>query len=392
MDAEILILGGNHQNPLGIVEALGRKGLKSNVIIHSDHKSSFVLKSKYVKRGWILKSREEIISCIIENFNDYTSKAVAYACNDDMACILGDNYETLKDILFLPVIPGNGNMRRWMNKEFQGDIARSVGLITPEEWLITNGQIPSDIVYPCITKSLTSVGKGKSEFSLCNNREELQKFFGSHPGNNEIQVQRFIDKEFEYQFLGLSLNGDEEIIIPGRTQIEHTSHFNNLVFLKYQQDTLVKGHDLLPEVKKLIKRSGFSGLFSAEFIHGKDGKDYFLEVNFRNDGNGIVTTASGTNLPYIWYLYCTGGDFKNELEKSTVADTYLMPEDSQFMLMLEGDISYRTWRENLRKTTCFLTYFKDDKAPFRALLWLQKKPLAILTAKYLLRKLHIVRR
>ena len=53
MNIEVLILGGNHQNPLGVIEALGQKGIFSNVIINTNLRKSFVLKSKYVKQGWI---------------------------------------------------------------------------------------------------------------------------------------------------------------------------------------------------------------------------------------------------------------------------------------------------------------------------------------------------
>lgn len=392
MKSEVLILGGNHQNPLGIIEALAQKGLMSNVIILSDSKSSFVLKSKFVKQGWICKKCDEMLEIMLSHFSRLPLKTVVYACNDNTAAFISRNYTKLKDYFYLPGIPGDHALLSWMDKEYMAEVARQLYIDSPKEWVVSKDEIPDDITFPCVTKSLTSVNKGKSEFSLCHNLTELETFFRQYSHSDKIQLQKFIDKEFEYQFLGLSLNGGNEIIIPGRTHINKTSNFNNLTFLKYQADTRVADNDILPKVKAFIKASGYSGLFSAEFMHGKDGKDYFLEVNFRNDGNGIAATVSGVNLPYIWYLYCTEGDYRCEIQKSRVTETYCMPEDSYFMSMLSGDISFREWRNNLRKANCYVTYFKGDSAPFWSLLWLQKRSLIILSVKYFLRKLHLLRK
>ena len=386
---EILILGGNHQNPLGVMEALGQKGLKSNVIIYGSCKSSFVLKSRYVKKSWICATTTEILTCILANFKDPDNKAVAFACNDDMASFLSDNYDKLAPFLFIPGIKEQGALTAWTNKGKMCEEAAAIGLTIPKTWIVENKQIPADIIYPCVTKSLTSVNNGKSEFILCNKREELESFLSEHVHSNKIQVQQFIDKEFEFQYIGCSLNEGEVVIIPGRTHIEVTTHFNNLTFLKYQKDKIVNDPATLTLTEKFVRYTGYSGLFSVEFMHGKDGKDYFLEMNFRNEGNGIVVTAAGTNLPYIWYLYCTGGDYQKEIASSSVIDTYCAPEDSYFISMLQGDLTFKDWRQNMKKCTCYITYFKDDTRPFWALMWLMKRSIVASLVIYFLRKLHL---
>ena len=57
-----------------------------------------------------------------------------------------------------------------------------------------------------------------------------------------------------------------------------------------------------------------------------------MEINFRNDGNAICVTAAGFNLPYIWYLYNTGGNYREEIEASKVKPTYVMPEFADISL------------------------------------------------------------
>lgn len=374
MNNEILILGGNHQNPLGVIEALGQKGLQSNVIVYSTCKNSFILKSKYVKKGWIFASTKEILDCILTYFKDTEKKAVAYACCDDMAAFLSDNYDVLSQYLYIPGIKKQGAVTTWTDKAKMCEEAAAIGLTVPKSWIVTNKHVPEDIIYPCVTKSMTSVNNGKSEFAVCNDRGELE-FFVNQVHNETIQVQQFIDKEFEFQYIGCSLNDGKIIFIPGRTHIEFTTHFNNITFLKYQKDRVVKDPVTPVLTEEFIRRTGYSGLFSVEFIHGKDGKDYFLEMNFRNDGNGVVVTAAGTNLPYIWYLYCAGGNYQREIDTSAVKETYCAPEDSYFISMLQGDMTFSQWRKNMKKCTCYITYFKDDTAPFWALIWLMKRAL-----------------
>ena len=87
-------------------------------------------------------------------------------------------------------------------------------------------------------------------------------------------------------------------------------------------------------------------------------------MNFRNDGNAYCVTSAGTNLPYIYYLYNTNGDYKSEIKKSTVSTTYIVPEFYYFKNMLAGEISFKEWRKNMNLATCCTTYFKNDKLPF----------------------------
>jgi len=384
MGNRVLIVGGNHQNPLGVIEAFGQKGILSDVIIMGKCKKSFVLKSKYIARGWICHSDEEVIFTIISNFTDTKNKAVAIACSDDAACLLNEHNDILGWLLYLPGTRLQGSLRSWQDKEYMTEVAAKIGMTIPKTWVVKNKEIPSDMEYPCITKSLTSVKLGKSEFSLCQNEEELKDFLDNKACSGAVQVQQFIDKEFEFQFIGCSLNGGEEVIIPGDTYIEPGNGFNNLTFLRYGKQKVLDSLDTLNLSAEFVRQTGYSGLFSIEFLQGKDGKDYFLEMNFRNDGNGAVVAAAGTNLPYIWYLYNTGGDYKAEIEKSTVKETYSAPEDSYFMSMLEGHLTFKQWRDNMKKVSCYITYFPGDTKPFWSLIWLQKWPIFATLVKRIL--------
>lgn len=157
MKNRILIIGGNYQNPLGVIEAFGQKGLRPYVIINTHDKSSFVLKSKYIEKGWICATDDETLDCIIKNFYDTSDKTVVIACNDNMASLLSNNYDRFKDFLIIPGVNKQGAVSEWMDKEKMSKAAESMGLLIPKSWIVSKDNMPSDIEFPCVTKSLTSV-------------------------------------------------------------------------------------------------------------------------------------------------------------------------------------------------------------------------------------------
>lgn len=389
MQNRVLVIGGNHQNTLGVIEALGQKGVRSCVIILGHINGSFVLKSKYVEKGWICEDEEAVVSSILTGFKPVERKAIAIACSDDAANILDAHYEQLNKLLVIPTVKEAGTLIYWTNKEKMTETAKRLGITIPSSWMINDKTIPADIEYPCVIKPITSVNHGKKGFAKCINEKELQAYLKSKQEGEPVQVQQYIEKEYEFQFIGCSLKEGDEVIIPGRTHIETTTEFNNLVFLCY--DSYDASFEQTVEDSKLfVKETGYSGLFSIEFMRGKDGKDYFLEMNFRNDGNGISVTSSGTNLPYIWYLYASGGDYKAEIANSTVKTTYMMPEISFFLSMINGEISFREWLADRKKTTCYLTRFEEDIEPYKTIIRPFKKKLPRYFMKFILIRLHIL--
>lgn len=386
MGNSVLIIGGNHQNPLGVTRALGERGVKADIIIVAPNvKSSFVLKSKYVHRGWIVDTYERALEIIREYFPEEKEKTVAYACCDDAASFLDMHLDELQARFILPGMSNQGQLTKWTHKDTMCELAAQIGLNVPPTWLVTQNSDLSIIEYPCVTKSISSVGNGKKEFTICASEKGLRNFLESKAISNRIQVEKYIDIDYEFQYFGCSLpNGD--ILMPGRSHIPETHGFNNITYLCYDKIPSTDYSETMKLAKKFVGATGYRGLFSVEFMRGKDGKDYFLEMNFRNDGNALCVTRAGTNLPFIYYLAVTGGDYMGEVASSTVETTYSSPEDSYFMSMVNGDIPFKKWWKNMRTVNCWITYDKNDSAPFWHLLWLQKRPLIVSIIKRLLGK------
>lgn len=373
MNNRILIVGTDHHNTLGLVESLGQKDVKPNVILFETKSSGYVLQSKYINKGWVLTTKEEVIRTMLDNFDDVQNRAIVYTTSDKTANLLDSYYEKLSPFFILPTVIRHGTLGRWMQKENMSKTAREVGLNVPETWIVTDNKIPLDIIYPCITKASSSVEGTKENICICNSDAELLSFLQSKKHSQEIQISQFIHKEFEFQFLGCSFDGGNEIIISGRTNIDRPNGIDNTFFLSFDK-VEPEMKETEEKVMNFIKRTGYNGLFSVEFLRSsKDGKDFFTEMNFRNDGNAVVQTAAGINIPYIYYLYYSGGDYKKELALSHVKKTWLMPEFYYFQCLLRNELGFFEWWRNMRKADCYTTFFKNDKKPFYYFLFHQLK-------------------
>ena len=359
-----LVIGGDHHNTLGVVESLGQKGIRPYVILFTPCRKCYVPHSKYVESGWNCSEENELIACITSNFNDRVNKTVIIATNDIVADILDRHFDEIKDISYVPTVKPAGDLNRTISKEHMSHLAKEVGLNVPQTWILEDGKIPPSINYPVITKAISSVQGTKDNIKVCYTVDDLESFIRHQQACSVIQIQKFIEKEFEFQLLGVSLNAGEEVFIPGRTHIDRPKGLDNTFFLWFDKVE----SSLQPLVEKAIafvRKTGYSGPFSIEFLRDKTtGTDYFTEMNFRNDGNAYVVTAAGTNIPYIYYLSLTGGNYKKELKESHVNKTYMAPEFYYFTRMLVGEVPFMEWLRNMRRCDCYTTFFKNDRRAF----------------------------
>lgn len=363
-DNLVIVFGGNHHNTLGVIRSLGEVGIRSNVVLCSDNiNDCYVIKSRYILTGAVFNSHEKCLAYIENKFTCPPQRKHVLICTSDAAASLIDlNYDKLKSDFFIP----NGGKQQWitqlMNKETMSNLALKTGLNVPKTWVINTKEYDiSNVKYPCITKPLVSKEGNKSDIIVCENAQQLKDYLsGKHCA--KLQIQEFIEKDFEYQLIGCSLDGGNEIVIPGVSIVIRPSAVSNTGFLKYVP--LEKFSHDLTKCYEFIKETHYSGLFSLEFLRDKSGIDYFMEINFRNDGNSICVTSAGVNLPYIWYLYNLGMDYKKELYGKNIKEIYVMPEFTDFSMMLKGKVSFIQWIKDVAQTDCFMEFDKKDMRPF----------------------------
>lgn len=356
---DIVVIGGNHHNTLGVIRALGRKGLQPTLILVSLEKKPFVSYSKYIKRVLQISVNEQIPATLLNHCKNEEYRPVVICCSDGSIGVIDENRSELTPFFHLPGAEAQERIAILMSKRRMAELAINIGLSIPKTYYIIDPPNElSQIALPCIIKPLESRKGSKSDISICRTIEELESYSKNH-NIQDYQIQSFIDKDFEYQLIGCATK--DEIIIPGVSKILRPCKGSNTSFLHYTP--LPEGFCDIEKCREFVRRTGYYGLFSLEFLRDKRGNDFFMEINFRNDGNAIAVTSAGVNLPYIWYLSCKGEDYQEE-KNHTVVPQYVMPDMAELKLLITRQISVSQYLGDLFKTNCFMEFDRNDIKPF----------------------------
>lgn len=364
MPNSVFVIGGNHHNTLGVIRSLGERGIKPYVIIQQDDMPQYVSRSRYISKCWLVSAEKEVFDVLMGDAVEYHygMKAVLIACADNLSSMVDMRSAELESLYYIPGAKEQGRISHLMDKEVMSGLARETGFTVPQSIAVNTADNQKiSIPLPWIIKPLLSKDGHKSDIERIYTSDEWRDYCVRH--SITVQVQQLIDKDFEYQLIGLSLDGGQEVVIPGVSHVIRPAATTNTGFLHYRplDDSY---QDVLELSRRFLTATGYSGLFSLELLRGTDGTDYFMEINFRNDGNAICVTAAGMNLPYIWYLYNTGGDYRKEIRQSIIKDVYVMPEFADFEFVRNKELGLNAWLKDVRRTDRFMEYDRKDRRPF----------------------------
>lgn len=361
---KVVVIGADHHNTLGVIRGLGERGIKPDVLLISNSNMVFVGRSKYINRLIQITKDIDVCDCLLNNYKKEKEKPVIICCADPYEAEIDQHYYQLSEYFHLPGAKIQGSITELMSKKRMSDLACEVGLGIPRTWYYEadNNVELLQINVPCIVKPLSSIVGSKEDIRIINSPNQLQDYL-MKSRLEQAQIQEFIDKDFEYQLIGCST--PQEVIIPGVSKILRPCKGSNTSFLHYTP--LDEGFCDIAKCVDFVRHTGYYGLFSMEFLRDKNGKDYFMEINFRNDGNAICTTAAGVSLPYVWYLSCIGQDYSVETNKP-IKPIYVMPDMAELKLLFTGKISIFEYLNDLRKTNRFMEFDLRDIRPFGTLL------------------------
>lgn len=353
---KVIVIGGTHHNSLGVIRALGERGYEVEFANFCPVGEDFVSKSKYVSKYQKLNGVEEV--CDYLKCRDVSdNKIVIISCADSVTEHLNLHLSELENHYCISGVPKQGMMVNLMDKTTMIEMAAKQGIYAPAIWKLPEDK--SMVTFPCITKCYVSSHGGKSDIVILRSKEELDTFLQNNQG--EIFAQAYINKKEEVQLIGCSLRGGEEVIIPGMSKIIRSQPNTNTGFLEYGPlDPFYK--EIAERAKLYIKDCQYSGLFSFEIMRDSDDKIWFLEINFRNDGNAWCVTKSGINLPVIWVKSCLGETYEEEIRVPN--KILMMPELQDFKLVLQRRVSFVQWLKDWKRTDYFMEYDKKDKKPF----------------------------
>lgn len=362
---DVIIVGINHNNTLGLIWSLGEVGYDITLILYRES-VNYVSKSRYISKCYLIDKDTEVIALIKKIASEKIEKPMVFVSRDEDANLLNEHYMELSSCCYFERGKSDGSINSYRDKAIGNQLAVKCGFTLPKNVVI---DAPQDLnglpfSFPILIKANNSIFGGKSAMRKCDTLNDAKSFANGLPSYYyPLQVQEFIEKEYEIMLLGCSLEGGKKVICPVANR--KIRQYPKLVGLGSYSESIAVSHqpeleDLARKASKYLQEIEYTGLFSAEFLYSKK-HYYFLEINLRNDGTSWLSTCSGYNLPDIVCQSISG--------KTFIGDDNFRPMNymnimADFEYVRAGELSFKQWSKLFKKTTCYSHYFRKDKLPF----------------------------
>lgn len=337
----IVVAGRNYGNIITMVRAFGKAGYESDILrIYKKRPGRANLMaqmtpdehSKYVQnfKKCIVKSDASEVVASLLRMVDENKKKLLLPVDDYTVCVVDEYFDILKEYFYIPSIKDNaGEISRFMDKHLQKEYAKQFDLPMLNSWLIKtqNGvfEIPDDVEYPCFIKPNISMKSTKSTMAKCNNREELETLLTNYASKEDVEmlVEEFADIKQEYSILGIST--PERIAAPCVFKATEGGHKERKgVAMKGETVSYKPYEEIITKSCAFIKDLGYIGIFDIDIVETKDGKVYFIELNFRAGASTHVFTESGINLPgMLADYYLKGKEIDSEFPEVAPGISFL---------------------------------------------------------------------
>lgn len=358
-----IVIGESHYNTLGLIRSFGEEGYKPILVLvcHNEKdKKSFVSKSKYIDKCIFVLELN-----LIEELNKLDLKnsiGIIFPAGDSIANII-DQSHTLNPHKFItPVFQGErGLFQKANDKENMRKTAEKFGFQTPQTWLISKRTPVTDhnIKFPAILKSIHSQDAPKSTeifYDYTSLQREVDNLLFHSP---EVQIQSYIKKEKEIIYLGYSHNN--EVCIPCVMEKirEYPEGFGCTGLGKLSPE--INKYLDIRKLIELIRSYQYNGLFSVEFIIHNN-LPFFLEINFRNDGNGYFPGYGGVNLPVNLFKNYEGKSINTD---QLICNSYIMMREyNDFKWFCSNKYPLSNWVKDILKANVFQYWNRKDWKPF----------------------------
>ena len=359
---DFILFGEGNYNSLGVLHCMAERGIDVFLLLVGSGKKclkgNIIEYSRFARYGHIVKNEQEGLEWIQSNTVRFPQGTIIYPTSDTAESLLDRQYDNLVKHYNFPNCGFQGRVSLFMEKSTQFAKASSCDIRVLQSIYTHNTNFDSsNVIYPCMVKPLKSIAGSKGDMRVCYNITELKEALTTAKHTSEFIVQQYINNEADLLFLGLAMpNGN--IWIPSlikKPGVSATGEYTHAVVT-----TAVSEH--LPElvaVKKFIASLNYVGPFSIEFGLEK-GKNYFFEINLRNDGTSHYPLASGVNIPYVYYRACKGEltleDMHYQQEEFLMIDEVL-----DIRRVLSREISFSNWWRELRTAKTYRYYTKSDK-------------------------------
>lgn len=361
---DVIVIGYNHHNTLGLIRSLGEVGHHVHLLL-MESGFNYVNKSSYLYSWKLLRNLNEVIPAVKEIAGNCKEKPILFCSGDGEATYVNDHFMELKKYCFTEGAYKNGDVSIYHDKFESNALAQVHGFKIPKTWIVSkNSVIPDDLKYPVLVKAGDSIRGGKSVLRKYTNKDSLSEaFYRVSEDVYPLQIQEFLEKEFEIIILGCSIDHGTQVFCPvaEKKLRYYPQEFQTTA---YTESILIEGNSdlekIVDKITSMMKSIGYSGLFSVELIYANS-QYYFLETNFRNDGTGYLATICGFNLPDIFCQSVIGKHLNFKGYQYQPCHYVNVIEDGKNVI--RGRVPLMQWIKQLKKARCYSHYSKKDRKP-----------------------------
>ena len=359
----VIIFGSNHHNTLGLIMSAGEAGHTVYLLLLKSG-FNFVNKSSYLKSWQIIESMNDVLPAVVGISRECDSKPVLLVAGDHEAAFVNHHFEELSKYCHAEGGRKNDDIVIYHDKFRSNNLAKDFGFRIPKTWMIEDrARIPQDLSFPLLVKASASIKGGKGVLKKVNSLKDLETELHSiSDAFFPLQVQEYIQKDYEIIILGCSLNHGEEVVCPVAErklryypQEFRTTAYTESLLIRDNQELL----SITNQIEAMIKSIGYTGLFSVELIYANHSY-YFLETNFRNDGTAYLATVCGYNLPD---LLCQSFSGKKIIPHDNYKPCHYVNVLADGMNVVHGRVPLFTWIRQLKDAKCYSHYSSKDKSP-----------------------------
>ena len=208
-----IVIGMEHYNPLGLIRTLGKNGIRP-IFIAIRGKGPSSVKSKYIDKLYNVETIEEGYKVLLSEYGNLKVKPFVLPTDDDIQSIIDKNYFKIKEKFIVFNASEDGRITKFMDKNEILLIAKKHGFNVLPTIVVERGEIPSDIEYPIITKSISpNIGGWKKDVHICYSVQDLINAYDNILSPKVI-IQKFLDKDNECCLEGFSINRGKDCFIP----------------------------------------------------------------------------------------------------------------------------------------------------------------------------------
>ena len=321
---DIIIIGADHCNALGVIRSLGECGIRPIFILLNDTKKCLTAYSKYIKK--IDENKQKMLcKFLLEEFKNLELKPIIIPTGDPIEKYLDENYNLLKEKFILPNINNEkGEIVKFMEKMEQYKLSKKYNVLMAKTFYykldeeINIKELPKKVI---IKPDLSADGD-KADIRIANGKKEIEESLKEFKEKKykSVLIQEFLDFENEYGIMGYSVKGN--VVVPGiyRNDYIYPSKRGNTSYAEMFPLKDFK-YDIKPIIE-MISSMNYTGLFEVEMFL-MNGKIYFNEMNIRNSANLYAYKGDKVNYIYLYIKELLGLDTSNDKRDVTKHYYYL---------------------------------------------------------------------